>query len=263
MRAAWSTLALMALHAALCWLPAQAWVRAFSVLTLLSSLAHLSLASFGWLYRYDTYLVAANMAALALLLCQGHPRATTWRWLVLACAVGLTLPRAWHVWTKTPMAMDDRRWEHLMPAEFVKQLPKGTTIAVNDLGVFAFDGHARVIDVFGLGHNTPLRLRRSGTGYTHESISSFLESEGVQLAIVQYCWGDIKQVVPPKWELMGAWIGERNVVFNDKVVAVFRLDNAVPVSRTVNFDIKEGTPFRRLSRTELDHLCESRSSPDL
>jgi hypothetical protein len=161
------------------------------------------------------------------------------------------------------MAMDDRRWEHLMPAEFVKQLPKGTTIAVNDLGVFAFDGHARVIDVFGLGHNTPLRLRRSVTGYTHESISSFVESEKVQFAILLYCWDAIKQVVPPKWELMGAWVGERNVVANDKVVAVFRLDDDVQVNPTLRFDIKEGTPFRRLSRTDLDHLCVPKSSPSL
>lgn len=262
-RAAWSTLALMALHATLCWLPVRAWVRAFSWLTLLSSLAHLALASFGWLYRYDTYLVAGNMVAVVLLLKDGRALPGFLKWTLLGAAVAVVTPRALHVWNKTPMAMDDRRWEHLMPAQFVRALPKDTVLMVNDLGVFAYDAHAKVIDMFGLGHNTPLLLRRQQGGFGKRETDIFAKSTNTELAILLPCWHEIGSRVPKSWELIGYWRGQRNVVANEKEVAVYLTDkrHSIENKRAIQ-DLMLKNPLHRnasvtiLNKSDHDHLCE-------
>jgi hypothetical protein len=66
---------------------------------------------------------------------------------------------------ETIQSVDDRRLEHLLPAEFVRGTYAGRVVLVNDLGMIAYLGGVRALDMYGLGNNQPLRLRRDPEGF--------------------------------------------------------------------------------------------------
>lgn len=218
--------AISLIHLILCWrnravaLP----VAFFSRVTLLGVVAHILLASFGWLFRYDAWLIQLNLLSIFMLLAH-RPRNISARsaWvLTLLCFAVLSLRLA-GASIKTPMAMEDRRWEHIMPSDFAHQYLQGRTVLVNDLGVLAYRGGLKVVDFFGLGNNEPLRMRRSVQGYGALELSELAHEVDGDAAIVQLCWEEVSLRMPSDWKLIGYWRGDRNVVFNDKVVALFSL----------------------------------------
>jgi hypothetical protein len=221
--------AISLIHLFLCWrnrgvaLP----VAFFSRVTLLGVVAHILLASFGWLFRYDAWLIQLNLLSIFMLLAH-RPSSMSLplvRAVTLLCFAVLSLRLA-GASIKTPMAMADRRWEHVMPSDFAHQYLQGRTVLVNDLGVLAYRGDTKVVDFFGLGNNKPLRLRRSPQGYGTQQLSQLTHEVNGDAAIVQLCWEEVNLRVPPDWKLIGYWHGERNVVFADKVVALFSLKPA-------------------------------------
>lgn len=218
--------AISLIHLALCWrnrgvaLP----VALFSRVTLLGVVAHILLASFGWLFRYDAWLIQLNLLSIFMLLAH-RPRNISARlaWVMtLLCFAVLSLRLA-GASIKTPMAMEDRRWEHIMPSDFAHQYLQGRTVLVNDLGVLAYRGDLKVVDFFGLGNNQPLRMRRSPQGYGTQQLSQLSHEVDGDAAIVQLCWEEVSMRMPSDWKLIGYWRGDRNVAFSDKVVALFSL----------------------------------------
>jgi hypothetical protein len=225
-RASWVPMALFALNLALrVYLkPVHATVSLFSSVSLVSSVVHLCLASFGWLYRYDAWIVQLNVLSIFL---QLPARALpTWalKAVPLLC-IGLLIPRFYGAYDKTPMAMDDRRWEHLMPSQFVRQHLADQTVLVNDLGAIAYYGGANVVDLFGLGRNEPIRYRNMPGGYQRAQVKAFADSLHGDVAIVQLCWSEVSSRLPLDWHFVGYWQGTRNVVFSDMIVAVFVMDD--------------------------------------
>ena len=207
-----------------CWLrPVAPSVAFFSRVTLLGVLAHVLLASFGWLFRYDAWLIQLNLLSILMLLAQPKGVGPRLVWFVMGlCLVVLSI-RLLGASVKTPQAMTDRRWEHVMPSDFTRQYLNGKTVLVNDLGVLAYQGGVKVVDLFGLGNNKPLRMRRSAAGYGPQQVSDLAHDVEGDAAIVQLCWGEVSDRLPADWTLIGFWEGARNVVFGDKVVALFSL----------------------------------------
>ncbi len=218
--------AISLIHLILCWrnrnvaLP----VALFSRVTLLGVLAHIMLASFGWLFRYDAWLIQLNLLSIFMLLAH-RPRNISARlsWAITLLCFGVLSLRLAGASIKTPMAMEDRRWEHIMPSNFAHQYLQGRTVLVNDLGVLAYRGSFKVVDLFGLGNNEPLRMRRSPQGYGAQQLSQLSHEVHGDAAIVQLCWEEVRLRVPSDWRLIGYWRGDRNVVFSDKIVALFSL----------------------------------------
>jgi hypothetical protein len=99
-------------------------------------------------------------------------------------------------------------------------------IMVNDLGVFAYEDHATIIDMFGLGHNTPIHLRQSAHGYTRTEVGQFAKSVKADMAILLPCWSEIVSRIPNEWRPVGYWIGPRNVVFGDHIVTIYALNKS-------------------------------------
>jgi hypothetical protein len=202
--------------------PANEAVRIFSRVALISAAAHLLLASFGWLYRYDAWIVELNLLSIFMQM-PARPcmrwRGRTLSWPAL-CVI-LLLSRFTGAYVQTTMAMDDRRWEHLMPSRFVREHLAHRTVLVNDVGAFSYYGGATVVDLFGLGRNEPIRYRQAPSGYHGPQVKELADRLHGEAAIVQLCWEEVNQRLPQDWRLIGYWRGPRNVVFRDLVVAVF------------------------------------------
>jgi hypothetical protein len=216
----WLVIAHLVLHVRV--KPANEAVRIFSRVALVSAAAHLLLASFGWLYRYDAWIVQLNLLSIFMQMparpcMRWRKRALSWP----AFCVILLFSRFTGSYVQTTMAMDDRRWEHLMPSQFVREHLAHRTILVNDLGAFSYYGGATVVDLFGLGSNEPIRYRQAPSGYHGPQVKELGDRLHAEVAIVQVCWEEVYERLPQDWHLIGYWRGPRNVVFGDRVVAVF------------------------------------------
>jgi hypothetical protein len=216
------TVMLAVLVATECWrcVSVWRWRILLGAIAAAATLLHLAFASIGWLYRYEAYLVAlSGLASILLfnaLLTDRHRRLAFAG--SLALFVALVSPRAVGALIGTIEAVDDRRLEHLLPAEFIQRFYAGRTVVANDLGAAAYFGGARILDMAGLGNNEPVRLRRRPEGYDTLALRHWAEAEGAAIAILQVCWYEVYRRLPPEWTLVAVWRLPREVVFHSYLV---------------------------------------------
>ena len=184
---------------------------ALGVLVIGASVTQFVCGSVGWLYRYEAWLLMLNVLACLTL----APRLPTA--LILA---GILLPRGYMDTRDTLLAPQDRLNEHFTPAAFIAQYYSGQTVALNDLGVAAWTSHATLLDIFGLGSNEPVAMRKA-RHYTPDAVAAWTAGRGVKLAILQECWFVVAPITPASWELVEAWQIPRNTVFPDHTVAFY------------------------------------------
>jgi hypothetical protein len=197
----------------------------FAGSALTATIIHLALASMGWLYRYEAWLIVLDLTAIALLAQSlWEPR----KLFILAAAIAVVFSsRTVPATINTMRAMDDRRLEHLAPAHFVDQLYPGQAVIVNDLGAIAwYAPRTRVLDMYGLGNNEPVRRRLTPQGYDAAAVADWAASTGAPIAILQPCWTEIAHRLPAGWKLVATWRIPRNVVFPDHLVGFFALTSA-------------------------------------
>ncbi len=198
-----------------------------AVTTLCAAAIQMVLASLGWLYRYEAWLIALGLISVALLV----PPLTTpedatarrrSRWLVAAAvlvlaAVGL---RAIRQASDTILAIDDRRNEHLSVADFLRANYAGKLVVMNDVGLAAYQGGPRLLDIFGLADNAPVRLRRAGA-YGPAQVADLVANRRASIAVMQVCWFEVWTRAPANWPLVEVWRIPRNTAFGDRDIGFF------------------------------------------
>ncbi len=199
--------------------------NAFAAVAWMTTLLHLGFAGTGWLHRYEAWIVALDLLAVAWLLVAG-PAAASGRALRIGLAIlaALGVARGAIATADTVRSVDDRRLEHLAPAEFIAQAFPGETILVNDLGAMAYFVPGKVIDLFGLGHNEPIRLRRAPPGFTRDTLAGWARREGATIAVLQVCWHEVFPRIPDTWQFVATWTVPRNIAFGDHTVGFFAID---------------------------------------
>jgi hypothetical protein len=213
----------------------QAWNMPvlFAVAALGATAGHFAFAGVGWLYRYEAWLIVLDATAICLLAESlfGHRQ-------VLAVAASLVLIFSYRTGMATHMtieAIDDRRREHLAPARFVAENYADKTIMVGDIGAISwFAPRTRALDLFGIGHNDPVRLRLTPEGYDTAAVRDWARRSNARIAIIPACWREIRELLPPEWTLVATWHVPRNVVFDDLLVAFF----AIAPDETTNLRAK-------------------------
>jgi hypothetical protein len=203
-----------------------------AIIVSLGTALQLLLASTGWLYRYEAYLLGVAFVFFGPYVMlefgdalEGKVSPKLFRvgkWVVVATIV----TRMGVAHFDTVRAMKDRYLEHLLPVEFVTEYFPEAPIMVNDLGLPAWHHEGKVVDVFGLGSNKPIEMRLSDDGYTRQDVLDWAREEGVVLAIHQVEWPFVFDHIPEQWEVVAFWRVPRNVVFGDRIVGFFATDEA-------------------------------------
>ncbi|MGV8039601.1 MAG: hypothetical protein AB2L07_05835 [Thermoanaerobaculaceae bacterium] len=190
---------------------------------------HTLLASVGWLFRYEAYLVCLGLLAVTppvyrwieSELRRGHGHRSAGNWLVGATALLVLLPfgvRAGQALARAVPATNNIYCQHLQMARFVGQHFGTATVALNDIGAVSFHTAARVVDVYGLADSEVTMARLSG-GFDAAWLASHARARGVDVAIVYE--SALGGGVPPGWHLVGAWRLEHNVVCGDDTVLFY------------------------------------------
>ncbi len=202
----------------------------------LTAIAHAQFAQVGWLFRYEAYLIAWGILAVATGLAAARPAWQPWLTaeparraalaLLLVLLAGPLVIRGLLATVQAGEAMEDRYVEHISIARFVQQYYDGQPIVVNDIGAVAYLTNAQVLDMFGLASLEPLQFRRTPAGYSPEQADQWARAHGARVAILQTQWDKIHRRIPPSWTWAGDWQLPRNVVFRTYLVGFFAIDPA-------------------------------------
>lgn len=159
----------------------------------LAGLAHLALGQFGWMDRYEIYILA--VLAAALLLSAAGPAVRPARIgliaMLAACLVFYQVRLgSRYVWNPEAIHL-----QQAQSARFVHDWLKAP-VAVNDLGLMAWGAPAPVFDLWGLGSPEALRARLAGAGPGWAG--PLLAARGVRVAVLYEKWfGD---ALGPGWQ---------------------------------------------------------------
>lgn len=217
------------------------------------ALAHSAFASFGWLYRYEAYLLAWGSFAVLLGLLQllqarldaqpisiaksalGASQAVIsrffsrqgWAWyrnLALAFCVGyaghLLWKRSRHASRRAVLATRNIYEQQYQFARFLQEHYPNQAIALNDIGTSSFFPDIRVIDLYGLG-STKVAVWKKNHSFSQAKIDSLAKEYKVPAAIIYDGWFQRLGGMPKPWVRVGGWKIHNNVVCGGDTISFY------------------------------------------
>jgi hypothetical protein len=195
--------------------PSALWTVGFGGFAL-ATLLHLTLASVGWFFRYEAYLIGLGFILWMWALPQaGAGRLTAGApspWLrvllvgvVVAVALPVLLPGSpsrLEALGAVPLGMGEVYRQQYQMARFVREYYNGSVVGLNDVGAVSYYSQAHIVDLVGLA-SYPLAAARARGPVTAESIDRFARAEGVRVALVYTDW--FRHGPPATWRLVGTW----------------------------------------------------------
>lgn len=204
------------------------WLGTF----LVAALGHIQFAALGWSFRYEAYLVAFGLAAIAAgISCGLHrlPGALGSRPLPLPArvlAAFLVLAVAWPVMSRTvratvsiPAAMRNMYEEDHQLTYFVRDYFAGEAVAVNDVGVVGYYGGAEVEDLLGLA-SLPIGWARARRECDTAYLERFCAERRVMVAVVNTSFFTGRTRLPDSWRPIAQWKLPEQISVGDTTVTI-------------------------------------------
>ncbi len=196
-----------------------------------TALLHMQFASTGWFYRYEAYLVAFGVYALAVgvgetALLSDNGWSLSERLLrvgaVLVLGFRFSSPlrvRAAISLRDTPQAAHNIFEQQYQMAAFLRQFYQGQVVAANDIGAIDFLADIRLVDLAGLGTREVAAMKLKQF-YGAPQISAVADQYQTQIALVYDSWFQI----PSDWVKAGEWQIPHNVVCGDSTVSFYAVN---------------------------------------
>jgi hypothetical protein len=152
-------------------------------------LLHAQLAQFGWLFRYEAYLLATTIvlacAASAILLDQPHaPSSTAGHRQKVGFAAVLAVAlagRGESMLRGVPRNARAIYEQQYQTARFLAAFYPGQVVGLNDIGAPDFYADIRCVDLLGLGSSDVALLRRNGQ-FTRQAVADLAQRRGIRIA---------------------------------------------------------------------------------
>ena len=206
---------------------------------------HLVLAGAGWLYRYEAYLVALGLVAVAAPLyefVQRLPRtfrmtAGEWAGLVALALTILTTNLLWSAGDNslriTVRATNDIYNWHYHMGLFVQRYYQGSALAVNDLGAVNFMADIQCTDFHGLADLDVARAMLMKR-FDPQFMDALARSREVRVALVDDNWLGLYGGTPREWLLAGRWKFNDRVILPSPALSFYTLTEAARVQLMAN-----------------------------
>jgi len=233
---------------------------------------HLVLAGTGWLYRYEAYLVAMGLVAVAaplFELVQRLPRSfhlPAGEWAGVA-ALALTILTANLLWSAgrdslqaTVRATNDIYKCHYYMGQFLRRYYQGSGVAVNDLGFANFLADIQCTDFHGLADlevaQALLRKR-----FDPQFMDDLARSRKSFVAIIDDNWLGLYGGTPRQWALAGQWKFDNRVVLTPPAISFYALTEPARMQLVENLrdfspNLPPGVeplgPYMQAARARLD-----------
>lgn len=222
--------------------PFWSYGRTFLVIAFATTIIHAEVGPTSWLMRYEAYLYAIDVVALAIGIAEepalfrgaeGHSLTRAQQWVGLALILAILpaatdlLHRAHHGWTDVAESMHDRYVEHLPQALFVAQQMPHAAVVANDIGFLAFYAEdAKILDPLGLGSIEPVLLHKEHRKVNPQFVAQWAAADGAKLAILHTDFPGMDAMVPSGWVLVESWCFPHNLVFQNHIESYYAPDAA-------------------------------------
>ncbi len=201
------------------------------------TLMHLELASVGWFFRYESYLLATGIlfSALALGSLLPAPRDIVAKLraapvtgaaavlVVFLFAMPLRV-RAARADDQTPTACRNIFEQQMQSARFLAEYFPKDRVAVNDIGAVAWLGDEPMLDLMGLASLDMARVKGMSLDTQPKPADIQRLSAGVKVAIVYDEW--FTEGFPARWLRVGRWRIENNRSPAFPTVSIYATDPA-------------------------------------
>jgi hypothetical protein len=180
---------------------------------------HLQFASVGWFFRYEAYLVALGVMALACNRFDATLREifspAAWRCMPLVSSVAVLalllaiLPmagRAGEAVAGFQIAAYNVFEQQYQMAGFLNRYYNGASIAANDVGAINYVNDLHCLDLVGLCNRNIFGLKRR-RAYDTQAMDALTAAAHVRVALVYKTWFDGKAgpPIPANWTPVGEW----------------------------------------------------------
>jgi hypothetical protein len=201
--------------------------------------AHIQFCGIGWLFRYESYLVALGIVVIFAQLADQLPEKLLGtpgdRTLVPRRLAGVLLAvfviypcvlRAGVALIFLPQGSKNIYEQQYQMALFIKRYYQGSTIALNDIGAVNFLADVHCLDLAGLGNYEVTQLMLHHEFRTRDILRLSREA-GVKIAMVYDSWygGEIGGL-PRDWVWVGQWTIPDNVVAGAATVSIYAVDES-------------------------------------
>ncbi len=209
--------------------PSYAFIIIFLVT---ATILQLSLASTGYLYRYEAYIFFCATIITAVLFYQyGKQVFADWKlrglnFILLIVVFFLFFPialRSSSALEKSVQACKNIFDQQYQMARFSKNYYSNSSIALNDIGAVSYFTNASIVDLWGLATIDVTKSKKEKY-WTPQFLDSLSHARGVGLAMIYDSW--FPDSLTSKWKKVVTWQIQNNVICGDDVVSFYSLNDS-------------------------------------
>jgi hypothetical protein len=202
------------------------------IFLIVATLLQLSLASTGYLYRYEAYLFFCSVIIGSLLFFKYGKE--VWNQLQLSgfklvlgvLVLFLFFPivlRSTAALGRSVQACKNIYDQQFQMAQFSRSNYFNSTIAANDIGAISYFTNASIVDLWGLA-TIEVTKSKKGKYWTPAFLDSLSRSRGAKLAMIYDSW--FTDSLTSKWKKVASWQIQNNVICGDDTVSFYAVDNS-------------------------------------
>jgi hypothetical protein len=179
-----------------------------------STLLHCQFSHLNWLWRYESYLMAAGILFIAIALVQTATNKLsdkpTTRWRLRLATLGAAVivlavtPRAWNSFTDIPHSANAIFEQQYQTGMFLARYYYGAHVVLNDIGVPNYKSNAHVLDLTGLGSISVTELQAQHR-FDTAAIAKLAADDHSRIAILYRRWFVGETAPPASWTEVGSW----------------------------------------------------------
>ena len=193
-----------------------------------TTVLHMFIARIGWFYRYEAYIIALGIMALAVGISEYLPifkrnSKLSYKHLSIILLIFiLVVPlsaRGYDSFNDTPKATHNVYDQQYQMGLFIQKYYQGDAVSLNDVGAVNYIANIKSVDLLGLSSlNVSKAILKNN--YTIEDLDNITRQNHVKVVIVyEYLYKNyLTGGLPPNWIKVGQWkIPNRITCFMDTV----------------------------------------------
>ncbi len=192
------------------------------------TLLQLTLASTGWFYRYEAYLILPSVVILGILLykyrveltgmVRQRPVVMTFLLFVLFLPMVVRVAAAFR---NAPVACMNIYGQQYQMGKFFHQYYDDSVVAANDIGAISFFKKEKNLDLWGLANIEVARSRKNNY-WTPVFLDSLSRRDKAPVAVVFDGW--FSDSLLARWNKVATWTIPDNVICGDSVVSFYAIE---------------------------------------
>ncbi len=204
----------------------------------LTIVLHFLFAKFGWLYRYETYLIILGFFLIFFItkkyVIKINPFNSKFYTIINKLILNLLLIliaynffiREFYSLSFLPKASKNIYQQQFQMANFIRKYFNDYSIALNDIGAVCYYSNIKCVDLFGLANLKIFKSKKQKL-YDTNFINYITQEENVKLAIIYDSWFVGNLSPPNNWIKIGEWKIFNNIICGSDIVSFYVLDKSL------------------------------------